>query len=733
MFVKYNLLTVFRAFLKSFSLDIALSAPKSQVSGVFAVQVTKTFQSFVFILFLDILKQFDNPNYLLELTDFLLFLVQEGLVFRLHFDVFLKVSEFVFFKLINLNSNDESAATAIRIKLFEFIDALVIGIKRFASQFSLLEKEGISIFLEKIFLTLIGNHLNLGNKSAAKLLNKTATNNVAVKGIIGVLTLIYDSLSAYHMINTNLNKLSLNMTKIVMDFVFLIDQKNPILNEKILMIISELAHQNEEELEAESVSVWPLKVLLNQLIIIDPLNLLNLCAHHRFKNPMKSFFFQNRNIVLKSSQMKMLLQTCIRSRLTSPAIAVYKQKKNAPDAFDSLSLTSRFELAFKLCLTHLAAQEEFSESEVMFLLFSLSDWLHFDKSINEIYLILDLVFRSAGYSNIIYAELNKWFDSLVKSGESRAIKLQKIDSLLIRKVLHNLKECGFTNEGVDLYIRLYTFMVRPLSNFLRAGDIKSIRFPGDEKMAQKQSIKTVRSKSLGFKIDPKQTIENWSFLDLAYFERLCLSEVKKKQSIKALKLAGHLLIKLVNLYSVYLNPISQKFQLPYLIINNTLDFLGTNPQFDALFIRSCFIQPQIVTFVLNSNKAEKLLEFFFGAVNSSPDSEIRKFRDKDVKAQAEVQLYMFEAQLLFLDALYQTKHRFLTHALTINFLCILPDLFQNLLAQKCQVEFSTQSSATAMIFTKLEWLDVKLSDYKTPAELNLKSATGILIRRNKAD
>jgi hypothetical protein len=40
MFVKYNLLALFKAFLRCLNLDVMLGAPKTQAAGIFAVQVS---------------------------------------------------------------------------------------------------------------------------------------------------------------------------------------------------------------------------------------------------------------------------------------------------------------------------------------------------------------------------------------------------------------------------------------------------------------------------------------------------------------------------------------------------------------------------------------------------------------------------------------------------------------------------------------------------------------------
>jgi hypothetical protein len=118
-FVKYFLLKIFKKFLKTLPLDIWLLNKSRLNWDSLAGEITSSFVSFNFILFLEILKNLNYKKYLFELIDFLTFLAQENLIFKYDFDVFVKTSEFIFFKALRIESQSQRISAIISLfKLF---------------------------------------------------------------------------------------------------------------------------------------------------------------------------------------------------------------------------------------------------------------------------------------------------------------------------------------------------------------------------------------------------------------------------------------------------------------------------------------------------------------------------------------------------------------------------------------------------------------------------------------
>lgn len=114
-FVKYFLLKILKKFLKTLPLDIWLLNKSRLDWDSLAGDISSSFVSFNFILFLEILKNLNYKKYLFELIDFLTFLAQEKLIFKYDFDVFVKTSEFIFFKILGIESSGQRASAIVSL------------------------------------------------------------------------------------------------------------------------------------------------------------------------------------------------------------------------------------------------------------------------------------------------------------------------------------------------------------------------------------------------------------------------------------------------------------------------------------------------------------------------------------------------------------------------------------------------------------------------------------------
>lgn len=102
--VKYYLIKIFKKILNTLPLDIWLLQKGRLNMDRLAGDISNSFVSFNFILFLEILKNLNNKKYLLELVNFLTFLVEESLIFKYDFDIFIKTTEFIFFKILDIQA-----------------------------------------------------------------------------------------------------------------------------------------------------------------------------------------------------------------------------------------------------------------------------------------------------------------------------------------------------------------------------------------------------------------------------------------------------------------------------------------------------------------------------------------------------------------------------------------------------------------------------------------------------
>ena len=119
LFVKYFLLKIFKKILKTLPLEIWLLNHTRLGWDRLAGDISNSFVSFNFILFLEILKNLNYKKYLVELVNFLTFFAEEGLVFKFDFDIFVKTSEFIFFKMLAIESDSQRQSALISIfKLF---------------------------------------------------------------------------------------------------------------------------------------------------------------------------------------------------------------------------------------------------------------------------------------------------------------------------------------------------------------------------------------------------------------------------------------------------------------------------------------------------------------------------------------------------------------------------------------------------------------------------------------
>lgn len=114
-FVKYFLLKILKKFLRTLPLDIWLLNKSRLDWDSLAGEITGSFVSFNFILFLEILKNLNYKKYLFELIDFLTFLAQESLIFKYDFDVFVKTSEFIFFKILGIDSHAQRTSAIVSV------------------------------------------------------------------------------------------------------------------------------------------------------------------------------------------------------------------------------------------------------------------------------------------------------------------------------------------------------------------------------------------------------------------------------------------------------------------------------------------------------------------------------------------------------------------------------------------------------------------------------------------
>lgn len=115
--------------------------------------MTQSFQSFVFILFLEILQNIKIENYLKELINFLVFFIEQEFFVKFNFRIFLKIIEFIFMKVFsgkdqNLNSYKQG------VRLLRFF------IPKCNEHFEMLEieeKESFEIFIFKIYVIFLEN------------------------------------------------------------------------------------------------------------------------------------------------------------------------------------------------------------------------------------------------------------------------------------------------------------------------------------------------------------------------------------------------------------------------------------------------------------------------------------------------------------------------------------------------------------------------------------------------
>ena len=140
LFAKYFLLNIFKKILSTLPLDIWLLNQARLSWDSLAGDITGSFVSFNFILFLEILKNLNFRKYLFELIDFLVFFAEENLVFKFDFDIFVKTSEFVFFKILALSEPHRGPALESILKLFT-----VYAIKAFP-QVSRISKREVRLF-----------------------------------------------------------------------------------------------------------------------------------------------------------------------------------------------------------------------------------------------------------------------------------------------------------------------------------------------------------------------------------------------------------------------------------------------------------------------------------------------------------------------------------------------------------------------------------------------------------
>ena len=684
------------------------------------------------MLFLEILKHVSNQNYIFELINFLLFFVGENFFLKVHLEVFLKIIEFIFIKLVSTRNKSENLA--VISKLIELIEVIISKLQQKLYKFSQKEIENILTFSYKVLCVLIENFIDFKNKIVDSKIEKSdkIVYNEEIKITAGSLRIISKITQIYF--EKNINAFPLNFKRICLDLIVIYKINDWILNTCLIELISELSNQNIHKLEIESMDIKDLKMLTDFLI--------NEKIEFAISLISKSLAINFENSLMISDKLN-----CINNaNLTNLNKALFKNSKqkiqkkkgeNFQNKQKKLLVSRRFKffgIIFKSLMT--ISSDYFGLNSRFLFKILKEESLNFAE-LKEISFKILISIKSEVRINVL-EELSNFF------GNSKVLMNLKMQFIKSGKLLKYINQAVNNTqsffEGFRLYFSIMKYIYQNYYQFLKNKKqklYKKINHDFFEISNNKEFLNPVNKRcSDDFRNKNKRNIEyklnnglKFEFVSFQNLEKHFIGEFFSKQIIKNKKTIGLCFLRICELQTFRAQVLDIPHYISIKIMECVFEIIGENPKLDIYLLRAIIQNPWLLENNLSLKITEKLINYVFNFDKNEPDFEKIKFRNENIKINTEIHNLIFEVQILLLLDLIEKKSNFIFNKTVLGFIGELTDLFFNFLSNRCNVIFSKQISETEMIFNKNELLEVVFENYKTANELNQKNLFGILKRR----
>lgn len=687
----------------------------------------------MFVIFLEVLKHITNQNYLFELISFLIFFIQENLFLHLHFDVFLKIIEFVFIKLVKLSCEEDNIRVILRLLdlVHFFLRQVILSFQKINANCH----KNLMSFCIKVYTILIPRFfINLEKNEEINKNNKTFENEK--KFIAKTLQILKEILQLYLVCKKSVFRLKTG--RLVEDLMLILGYDDIDVSQKVFELIFEVVSQNAKLLINEDIQFLPLKRLLNCLITCSPENAMNFITKINQKDIHKIFFLTPEN----ASKCCLLNLEKIRNILLDKSLgfekSILNKKIEKCVIFSGLSQKSKLERIFTKIL--LLVDYPKSEQEV------------------------DFLFRIMETTGSLLNELAVMaFEKLISTKHEFDVLVIRHFKLLITKETFSIsffckpnsiyqlinfskktnKGLIFWNSSFDLRFVIYKLIIKNYHQFLLPKMIiileKNNEKINNQTFQQKQKIFSKDTLNLSqnpqnYKPGSTKTIKTHLsdiFILFNISEETTnefMNESKNWQKNTTSKNFPNFLLKIIDLLKV------QKchFKINPKISTNVLDFvafgLTDNLPLVSSFFKAVLINPRIFDCIQNQAISEKIARYLFEFRREDIDFENIKFKNEDVKLKHEIESLLFEVQVLFINSLLRSDSAILRTKLIADFLEELPDSFCGFLNSRCSVLFMKENSEKTMTFSRNDQLELLFENYRTVNEFNARAELGLIIR-----
>ena len=748
LFIKYFLLELFQNLLKHIPLNNLEENLKKNNLHKFdniGIQMTQSFQSFVFILFLEILQNIEIENYLKELINFLIFFIEQEFFVKFNFRIFLKIIEFIFLKVFSdKDKNFNSYKQGVRLLRF-FIPKCNLNFENLEED----EKNYYEIFIFKIYIIFLDN---MEFHQISKFSNITDDLLIYVLNVFrGIL--LSPAFSP--------EKKNVDLRKLLIFFVKIVEIKKGKIKEKIFSSLMAYFNQYKNLMILQENLFLDFKIILGFIInysvkdaiyclsnlngenatfflflqkkhylknekFLNFVNFINKKLRKKNRNILK-FYLQNDFLTIteENLQKKYLKDYKI---ILNDLIFHIKDKINKVEIYFMMNILKskiidlkyKLEIFKKLFFSYTKDVQDFFESLFLHLKNNIYPKEIFENKIflKNYFLYLFKHIKSKSVSKTIlkinFFLLKKCFDNklICFDGEKCILKNVINDIELEKKILKkNYEKQKKFSYPIHAFINENDNFLEEIKNFIPAKNKKK-RFSEDIDI-KKFNLQNLNSL---IKNNSLENLELDRFVYLRYYLRYLHSEVIE---INENKTHGLFFLQILDFYKYIKKTQKNKNDLKTKkeekkiedkkIINYYMSKIGQNIILDSFLLKSFFIENEILN-IIDNNNIEKLNNFILDPNSQLNTKEKLEFNNNYIKNRNEIKEYLFEIKMLLINFLIKKKKM---TQLARNFLKNINNYFEELkkfLMHSCDcifVKFDEKTNET----TKLDFLDINLVSY----------------------